>query len=117
MITGQDFVFTGLQPWDLQIGSNAKDMALEISKHNRVLYINTPLDKKTYHGKQQSPEITQRHKVVQKQTPVIRQINQNLWVLDYPFTIWPANFLPDGFLFDFINKINNKKMVLTQIII
>lgn len=46
MITGQDFVFTGLQPWDLQIGSNAKDMALEISKHNRVLYINTPLDKK-----------------------------------------------------------------------
>lgn len=110
MITGQDFVFTGLQPWDLQIGSNAKDMALEISKHNRVLYINTPLDKKTYHGKQQSPEIIQRHKVVQKQTPVIRQINQNLWVLDYPFTIWPANFLPDGFLFDFINKINNKKM-------
>ena len=53
MITGKDFVFTGLQPWDLQIGSNAKDIALEISKHNRVLYINTPLDKKTYLGKQQ----------------------------------------------------------------
>lgn len=110
MITGKDFVFTGLQPWDLQIGSNAKDIALEISKHNRVLYINTPLDKKTYLGKQQNPEIVQRRKVVQKQTPMIRQINQNLWVLDYPFTIWPVNFLPDGFLFDLINKINNKKM-------
>ena len=47
MITGKDFVFTGLQPWDLQIGSNAKDIALDISKHNRVLYNNTPLAKKT----------------------------------------------------------------------
>ncbi|MBS7196985.1 MAG: glycosyltransferase [Bacteroidales bacterium] len=110
MITGKDFVFTGLQPWDLQIGSNAKDIALEISKHNRVLYINTPLDKKTYHGQQQSPEITQRRKVVQKQIPVIRQINPNLWILDYPFSIWSTNFLPDGFLFDIANKINQKKM-------
>ena len=48
MITGKDFVFTGLQPWDIPIGSNARDIALEVSKHNRVLYVNTPLDKKTY---------------------------------------------------------------------
>ena len=46
MITGKDFVFTGLQPWDIPIGSNARDIALEVSKHNRVLYVNTPLDKK-----------------------------------------------------------------------
>lgn len=42
----RDFIITSLQPWDMPIGSNAKDIALEISKQNRVLYINTPLDKK-----------------------------------------------------------------------
>lgn len=47
MLEGGNFIFTGLQPWDISIGSNAKDIALEVSKHNRVLYVNTPLDKKT----------------------------------------------------------------------
>lgn len=44
----RDFIITSLQPWDMPIGSNAKDIALEISKQNRVLYINTPLDKKSF---------------------------------------------------------------------
>ncbi|MCD8270149.1 MAG: hypothetical protein LUD46_18005 [Parabacteroides sp.] len=48
MLEGENFIFTGLQPWDISIGSNAKDIALEVSKHNRVLYVNTPLDKKLY---------------------------------------------------------------------
>lgn len=110
MITGKQFVFVGMQPWDITIGSNAKDIALEISKQNQVLYINTPLDIKTYMGSENSPETLQRKSVIKKTLPVIRQINPNLWVLDYPFYIWPVNFLPDGFLFDLVNKINNKKM-------
>ena len=110
MITDKNFIFTGMQSWDITIGSNAKDIALEISKQNRVLYINTPLDKKTYIGTENTPETVQRRKVIKKQLPELRQINPNLWVLDYPFSIWPVNFLPDGYLFDLINKINNKKM-------
>ena len=46
MIEGKNFIFTGLQPWDISIGSNAKDIAQEVAKQNKVLYINTPLDKK-----------------------------------------------------------------------
>ncbi|MEG1544050.1 MAG: glycosyltransferase [Tannerellaceae bacterium] len=110
MIEGRDFIFTGLQPWDIAIGSNAKDIALEISKHNRVLYINTPLDKITYYCKKDMPEFTQRKNVVKGKSPAIRQINSSLWVLDYPFTLWPINTLPDGMLFDAVNKLNNKKM-------
>lgn len=110
MIAGKDFVFTGLQPWDIPIGSNAKDIALEISKKNRVLYINTPLDKKTYRNKSKAPDIIHRQNTVDGKNPCLRQINQNLWVLDYPFTVWPINFLPDGKLFDLANKANNTKM-------
>lgn len=110
MVENKDFIFTGLQPWDITIGSNAKDIALEVSKHNRVLYINTPLDKKTIRTADLSPEKGQRKKVINQQSPSLRQIKDNLWVLDYPFTIWPVNFLPDGKLFDIVNYLNNKKM-------
>ncbi|RHJ90403.1 glycosyltransferase [Parabacteroides bouchesdurhonensis] len=110
MIKGKNFVFTGLQPWDISIGSNAKDIALEISKQNKVLYINTPLDKKTYQSKENTPEITRRKNVIKKKLPILRQINLNLWVLDFPFTIWPINFLPDGMLFDLANKYNSIRM-------
>lgn len=110
MLEGKNFIFTGLQPWDISIGSNAKDIALEVSKHNRVLYVNTPLDKKNYTNKNKSPEFIQRKNVITKKSHWLRQINPNLWILDYPFTIWPINFLPDGYLFDWVNKLNSKRM-------
>lgn len=110
MIKGENFIFTGLQPWDISIGSNAKDIALEVSKHNKVLYINTPLDKKTFISKKDTQETRHRKEVIKGKSPYLRQINPNLWVLDYPFTIWPVNFLPDGPLFDWVNKMNNKRM-------
>ncbi|RHJ87760.1 glycosyltransferase [Parabacteroides sp. AM08-6] len=110
MIKGKNFIFTSLQPWDMAIGSNVKDIATEVSKHNKVLYINTPLDKKSYKNNENSPEFIQRKNVIDKKRSELRQINPNLWVLDYPFTIWPINFLPDGLLFDIGNKINNNRM-------
>lgn len=108
----RDFIITGLQPWDVPIGSNAKDIALEISKQNRVLYINTPLDKKNFlkERNSDSPDYLQRYNVVKGKAPVLRQISASLWVMDYPFTIWPGNFLPDGKLFDWVNRLNNRRM-------
>lgn len=110
MITGRDFVITGLQPWDIAIGSNAKDIAKEIAKHNRVLYVNTPIDALTLWKNSSAPDILHRKDVIRKRNGAIRQIEANLWVLDYPFSILPCNFLPDGKIFDAVNKMNNKKM-------
>ncbi len=45
MIQGKDIVIVGLQPWDTEIGSNCKDIAVEMSKNNRVLYVNSPFDR------------------------------------------------------------------------
>ncbi|MEG2242076.1 MAG: glycosyltransferase [Muribaculaceae bacterium] len=90
MITGRDFIFTGLQPWDISIGSNAKDIALEISKNNRVLYVNAP------------------RKGISNYK--INKITDNLWTLDTPVKMVPINTLPDGFMFDYINKFNQKRI-------
>lgn len=107
----RDFIITSLQPWDIPIGSNAKDIALEISKHNRVLYINTPLDKiNILKANGSAPDYLQRRDVIKGKTTTLRQVSPSLWVLDYPFSVWPVNFLPDGKLFDWINRLNNKRM-------
>jgi hypothetical protein len=44
MIKGQDIIIIGIQPWDIEIGSNCKNIAVEFAKENRVLYVNPPLD-------------------------------------------------------------------------
>lgn len=107
---GKDFIITGLQPWDIPIGSNAIDIAKEISLHNRVLYVNAPLDQMTLWRNKNQPEIQHRLKVLNKEVSPLRQISPNLWVLDFPFSIFSNGKLPDGFLFDLVNKLNNKKI-------
>lgn len=66
MITGRDFVITGLQPWDLTIGSNARDIAKEIAKNNRVLYVNAPIDTLTLWKNSSTKDIAHRKNVIQK---------------------------------------------------
>jgi len=107
---GRDFIITGLQPWDIPIGSNAIDIAREIAVSNRVLYVNSPLDQMTIYRNKPTPELLQRMEVIKKQKDPLRKITDSLWVLDFPFSIYSINGLPDGFLFDFFNKLNNKKM-------
>lgn len=107
---GKDFVFTSLQSWDTSIGSTVREIATEVSKNNRVLFLNSPLDLLTYLGKEDKPETILRRKVVKEGTHLLRKIKDNLWLLDFPFTVLPIQFLPDGPLFDWANRMNNKKI-------
>lgn len=46
-LVNRDIIMIGIQPWDFEIGCNFKDMAFVIAKHNRVIYVNRPLDRVT----------------------------------------------------------------------
>jgi len=107
---GRDFIITGLQSWDIPIGSNAIDIAKEIAVENRVLYVNSPLDMMTIIRNKPTPETIQRLDVYRKRKTPLRQISDSLWVLDFPFWIWSVNGLPDGPLFDLFNILNNRKI-------
>lgn len=106
----RNFIITGLQSWDIPIGSNAVDITKEIAKENRVLYVNSPMDIMTMIKNKPTPENIHRRRVVKGIEKPIRHITKNLWVLDFPFTIWSVNKLPDGKLFDTVNRINNQKI-------
>jgi teichuronic acid biosynthesis glycosyltransferase TuaH len=112
LISGRDFLFVGQQPWDVPIGSNCKNIALEVAKHNRVLYINIPLDRNTV--MRNSPEdqelIAKRKKVLNGDTNSLEKVSENLWALTPNTVLESINVLPDGFVFDVFNKRNNKRM-------
>ena len=106
----RDFIITSLQTWDIEIGSTIKNTALEISKQNRVLYINTPMDISIrLRGDRQSPSYIRRMDVIKGEASPLRQINANMWVLDCPFTVLSANFLPAS-LFNIVNRKNNARI-------
>jgi len=59
-----DIVVVGQQPWDVEIGSNCKNIALEFSEHHRVLYVNSPLDRITVIRGRRDEKVKKRLQVV-----------------------------------------------------
>ena len=57
-----DFIITSLQSWDIKIGSTIKNTAMEIAKEHRVLYINTPLDIRTYFQHYAAEQVAKNHR-------------------------------------------------------
>ncbi|MBX7182272.1 MAG: glycosyltransferase [Bacteroidia bacterium] len=107
---GHHFIFTGLQSWDIPIGSNAIDIAKEIAKQNKVLYVNSPLDLMTLYRNEGKSETKNRLEVLKKKKHPVRKISENLSVLDFTFPILSVNGLPDGPLFDIVNNFNNRRI-------
>lgn len=106
----RDFIITSLQSWDIEIGSTIKNTALELSKKNRVLYINTPLDHTTWLRGERNAAYRHRLDVIRGRTPALRQINERMWVADCPFMIYSIGKLPGTWLFDRVNRSNNRKI-------
>lgn len=107
-VQDRDFVIIGLQPWDTAIGSNCKNIALEISRNNRVLYINYALDRQTLRTKKTDPQVQHRLAVNAGKEPQLQKVGANIWQFFPKSTIESINVLPEGFIFDFFNKRNNR---------
>lgn len=104
----RDIVVIGLQPWDIEIGSNCKNIALEMAKSNRVLYVNNPLDVKSLIFNRRDPKVVKRIAIAKEKKPFIEEVHENIWVLYPRKTMLPINWLKWRDAFDFINKINNR---------
>jgi teichuronic acid biosynthesis glycosyltransferase TuaH len=110
IIYNKDIIMFGLQPWDTKIGSNFKNMAVEIAKHNRVLYVNRPLDRITA-WKNPSTDITKIRKAsIKNGTHLLEEVTKNLWAFNPATILESINWMPPGKLYDHFNKKNNKKL-------
>ena len=108
MIQNRDIVVIGIQPWDIEIGSNCKNIAEEFARHNRVLYVNAPLDRITRQKEKNTPKIQKRIRVEEGTDPDLIQLDKNLWNL-YPKGITESiNWIKSPWLYDLLNKRNNR---------
>jgi len=108
MVKNRDIVIVGLQPWDIEIGSNCKNIALEFSKNNRVLYINAPLDRLTSIRQKEKQSVQKRLRIIKNLQPNIYQIKESLWNFYPRKKIESISRFKNDFLFDIFNKRNNK---------
>ncbi len=109
MVSGRDIIVVGQQAWDTDIGSNCKNIAMEFSRHNRVLYVNYPLDTKTKYKNKQDPKIQKRLAVINKKAGGLEHVEGNLWTYYPDETIHSINWIGSTAIFSIFNKINNKR--------
>lgn len=110
-LPSENFVIFGQQPWDTPIGSNCKNIALELSKNYNVLYVNIPLDRFTIlrNSPNDHKHIEYRKNVIKGKIKPFGRINDRLITFTPRIILESINWLPDGALFDFFNKINNRR--------
>ncbi|MDN3642971.1 glycosyltransferase [Lutimonas halocynthiae] len=106
MIKGKDIIVVGIQAWDIEIGSNCKNIALEFAKNNRVLYVNPPMVRSTMRKDKHKESIQKRIKIKNGLAPDIVEIGANLWNL-YPKNVAESiNWIGSQAIFKILNKRN-----------
>jgi teichuronic acid biosynthesis glycosyltransferase TuaH len=105
----KDIVFVGLSPWFWEIGSNSKDIARELSKQYRILYMNPPLDNRTVLEQRDHPEYRKYLEIIKGKQPNLIEIEPNIWNYYPTKIITSARWLPFTSLFSIVNRINNRR--------
>jgi glycosyltransferase involved in cell wall biosynthesis len=109
MIKNRDIIVIGIQAWDIEIGSNCKNIATEFAKHNRVLYVNPPMDRISSIRDRKTNKIQKRLRIKKRIEQNLVPISDNLWNFYPPTMTESINFIGQPALFDFFNKINGKR--------
>ena len=110
MIKNRDIVVVGLAALDSRIGSNVINLAHEFAKNNRVLYVNYPIDRFTMWRDKNDSVVQNRVQRMKSDEPNLVKLEDNFWTL-YPATVLESiSQLPANWLFDILNKINNKRL-------
>jgi hypothetical protein len=85
-------------------------MALEMSRNNRVLYVNRALDRISALRSAKDDKVQTRRNSLRGETNDITPVNDSLWTLDPRTILESINWIPFPALFDRANYINNKRL-------
>jgi teichuronic acid biosynthesis glycosyltransferase TuaH len=104
-IKNRDIILFSFQPWNSDIAFNFKDISYELARYNRVLFIDRARDRNTVlksllSGKYPGPVSLQN----------LEQVRDRLWVLHPKSLLESGNWSPNYKLFDFFNRINNRRL-------
>ena len=111
-IRNRDIVLFSFQAWESEIGFNFKDMAYELARYNRVLFINRAADRNSvmraaFRGR--SPK--KRHYGAEEKDS-LQEVQHHLWLLNPRATLESINWSPSYTLFGWINRVNNRRLAI-----
>lgn len=109
-IKDRDIVMFSFQSWDTEIGSNFKDMAHELAKNNRILFVNRALDRSSLLKDKNNPVVQTRMASIRKGIGELEKVLPNIWVQNPRTFAESINGIPFNGLHDWLNKINNKRL-------
>ncbi len=109
ILKNRDIVIVGQQPWDVEIGSNCKNLALEFSRYNRVLYVNSPLDRFTKFKNRRDPKVKKRIDVINHDANGLLKIKDNLWNYYSDELIESINWIKNEQIYERLNQRNNQR--------
>ncbi|GAB3538511.1 hypothetical protein GCM10027443_33620 [Pontibacter brevis] len=104
-----NFVFVSLQRINTDRDSTSTSLAKELAKKHKVLYVNSPVDRKTILASDKD-EYTKAHiaSIKSKKDP-LTQVHENLWVLNPSHVIESINWIPSTAIFSALNWVNNNR--------
>src|SRR5580765_6395641 len=105
LIKNRDIILFSFQPWNSDIAFNLKDMAFELARYNRVLFIDRARDRNTV-----LKNMLRGRPLAPVGSPNLEKIQDNFWVLHPKSVLESGNWSPNYKLFDFFNRINNKRV-------
>jgi len=104
-----NFVFVSLQRINTDRDSTSTSLAKELAKNHRVLYVNSPIDRKTIHSAN-TDEYTKAHiAAIKSKAEPLTQTAKNLWVLNPVHLLESINWIPFTSVFSVLNRINNAR--------
>lgn len=109
-IRDRDIVMFSFQSWDTAIGSNFKDMAVELGKNNRILFVNRALDRSSLFKKRNDAVTKTRLASIKNGAGELERVTANIWVQNPGVIVESINAIPFPRLHDWLNKINGRRL-------
>lgn len=106
-----NIVITALSSWDSGTMSNIRTLAEQFSIRHNVLFVDTPLDISGPIKGFRSAENNGRIKRICKPGPVLRWVNNKMWLFTPPIAISAPGNLFSEIMFDMVNRRNNRRLV------
>ncbi|WP_262247664.1 glycosyltransferase [Parapedobacter soli] len=104
-----NFIFVGLQRIFTDRESTATSIAKQLAKEHNVLYVNSPIDRRSYLLGSSDQFVNQHITRIKHKTETLEKVGNSLWVLYPKCIIESINWIPNTMLFSLLNKINNQR--------
>ncbi|WP_423145930.1 glycosyltransferase [Rubrolithibacter danxiaensis] len=102
-----NFVFVGLQRINTNRESTSTGLAKALAQNHNVLYVNPPIDRKTYFSENKD-EFTSAHILsIKHKEEKLTKLDSNLWMLNPHKIMESINWIPSTTIFSVFNRYNN----------